>query len=212
MPLKGVNGYDAGTLIGIYGDGSDGAFASGAGVTILTTNKYYTTLDLSGTAEFDPDCHIVYAQKYIRLRDTCAIDANGVAGTNDTAFAGSGAGSTNQTLGNGANGGAGGSPNGAAGTSRTQTSLGGSGGAGGAGGGGGPAGTGGAGGIASLNAQLEARTLAALTTGMLFGYNGGYGVFPVQGGAGGGRARHRHTGLRQAAGPVPCGSDRYRDR
>lgn len=168
----------------LFGDGSDGAYAASSGSPIFGANKNFTTFDLTSTADLSPDEHIIRAQQYIRLRGTSIIESRGVAAADDTTTPGSGAGSANQTLGNGGNGGAGGSGSGNAGQSRTNTSLGGSGGAGGPGD---PGNLGGAGGVASLNAQLDPRELGNLIRGMLSGYNGSsYGLFPVQGGGGGG--------------------------
>lgn len=171
----------------IFGDGSDGAYAQAAGVIDLTSNKYYTTVSLTGTAHLRPVSHIIHANEYIRLRDTSEIGARGTTATAQPG--GAPGGGANQTLGQGGAGGGGGTGGvnqpGSAGTSRTETSMGGSGGVGGSVAGGG--GAGGAGGVASLNEQLESRTIVALLTGMLLGYNGtSYGSFPVQGGGGGG--------------------------
>ncbi len=170
----------------IFGDGSDGAYAQSSGVVDLTANKYYTTVTLTGTAHLRPVSHIVHASEYISLRGTSEIGARGTNAADDDTTGGAGGGGAGQTLGSGGIGGAGGIGGvGAAGTAKTNTSMGGSGGAGGTGDGGGFAG--GAGGVASLNAQLEARTIVALLSGMLLGYNGSsHGTFPIEGGAGGG--------------------------
>lgn len=184
------------TLYGIpyfFGDHVDGSFSASSGTTTATKNKYFDTFDLTGTAEYDPDCHVITASQYIRMRGTSVIDARGVAAGNTLGGAGgAGAGSANQTLGNGGSGGAGGSStNGVAGTSKVGASLGGGGGAGGLGGDGTP----GAGGAANLNAQLDAKTLMALISGQLSGYNGSaYGTFPIQGGGGGGGGAHDTLG------------------
>lgn len=173
----------------IFGDGSDGAYAASSGGPIEGSNKYFTTVNLTGTVDFSPDAHIIQASQYIRLRGTALIDAQGAGAANNSDTHGTGAGTANQTLGNGANGGNGGVDGvsggvGQPGFGKSQTSLGGNGGAGGNGDSGG---AGGAGGVCSLNAQLETRTLINLLLGMLSGYNGSaYGLFPMQGGGGGG--------------------------
>ncbi len=184
-----------------FGDGSTGAYAQASGSVAASANKYYTTFDLTGTASFSPDGHIIQAREYIRLRGTSLINEIGGSATDGSDVAAPGAGSTNQTLGYGGNGGAGsGIGDGSAGISRVQTSLGGAGGAGGGGTGGG-GGLGGAGGTTSLNAQLEARTIFALLTGQLLGYNGtSYGAFPIQGGGGGGGGGLASSGGNQGLG------------
>jgi hypothetical protein len=179
-------------LPAFFGSGSDGALSSSSGNTTLSTNKNYTTVALSGTASLLPDCHIVRASTSIVLSGTSDIKASGADGTDNGNTAGAGSGSANQTLGNGGNGGQGGtSTTGVAGAARTNTSLGGSGGAGGAG----SDGAGGAGGTASINDQLDGKSLIAYLTGQLHGYDGSaYGTFPIQGGGGGGGGGHDGAG------------------
>ncbi len=174
----------------LFGDGSDGALAQGAGSLVLTANKNYTTVDLTSTANVSPGSHIIRAQQYIKLRGTSTLGDAGNAGANDARTPpGSGGGVTNHTLGIGAIGGAGGigTGNGAPGVANTanQCSLGGAGAAGGVGAAGG--GTGGAGGGVSLNAQLDVYNLLALMSGYADGYNGSaFGRYQIVGGGGGG--------------------------
>src|ERR1700761_1923221 len=185
MALRTYNTYSVGTLQGLYGTGSAGAYSASSGFNTLSSIAQYSTITLSSTAILSPNQFVLRANEAIILTGTSTITAF-------TASDNSSSGVLNKLLGFGADGGVGGTsgtPTGGNGSNSTPTSLGGAGGAGGADATATHAG--GTGGFVGFGPALDYTSLASMVTGYCIGYNAlasppSQGWWPILGGSGGG--------------------------
>lgn len=80
--LIDITAESSGLGVGSFGSGSDGPLTASSGVTTLTRDTYYTTIDLSGTAEINTAGFKLFATQWCKQVGSSKIHCNGAAGGN----------------------------------------------------------------------------------------------------------------------------------